>query len=50
MLAVNPIPGTQKSSALPLDMMGGRGSPEVVCWASDHWVAGSNPLRGMFYH
>ena len=22
------------------------GSPEVVCWTSDNWVAGSNPLRG----
>ena len=22
------------------------GSPEVVCWTSDYWVAGSNPLRG----
>ena len=25
-------------------------SPEVACWTSDHWVAGSNPLRGMFHH
>ena len=26
----------------------GRRSPAVACWASDHWVAGSNPLRGSF--
>ena len=25
---------------------GGRRSPAVACWASDHWVASSNPLRG----
>ena len=29
---------------------GGRRSPAVACWAPDHWVAGSNPLRGMFRH
>ena len=29
---------------------GGRGTPAVACWTSDHWVAGSNPLRGMFHH
>ena len=28
--------------------IGGRRSPAVVCWASDHWVASSNPLRGSF--
>ena len=27
---------------------GGRRSPAVACWTSDHWVAGSNPLRGSF--
>ena len=27
---------------------GGRRSPAVACWASDHWVASSNPLRGKF--
>ena len=27
------------------------GNPEVACWISDHWVAGSNPaIRGMFHH
>ena len=26
------------------------GSPVVVCWTSDQWVAGSNPLGGMFHH
>ena len=25
-------------------------SPAVACWASDHWVASSNPLRGKFRH
>ena len=39
--------------ALPLlkvvfDDDGGRRSPAVACWASDHWVASSNPLRGKF--
>ena len=24
----------------------GHRSPEVGCWTSDHWVAGSNPLSG----
>ena len=28
--------------------VGGRRSPAVACWASDHWVVGSNPLRGSF--
>ena len=27
-----------------------RRSPAVACWASDHWVASSNPLRGKFRH
>ena len=27
---------------------GGRLSPAVACWASDHWVASSNPLRASF--
>ena len=29
-------------------LFGGRRSPAVACWASDHWVASSNPLRGSF--
>ena len=29
---------------------GGRRSPVVACWASDHWVASSNLLRGKFRH
>ena len=29
---------------------GGRRSPAVACWASDHWVASSNPLSGKFRH
>ena len=28
----------------------GRRSPAVACWASDHWVASSNPLGGKFRH
>ena len=28
------------------DKVGGRRSPAVACWASDHWVVGSNPLGG----
>ena len=30
--------------------IGGRRSPAVACWASDHWVASSNPLRSKFRH
>ena len=30
--------------------VGGRRSPAVACWASDQWVASSNPLRGKFRH
>ena len=26
------------------NMEGGRRSPAVACWASDHWVASSNPV------
>ena len=29
---------------------GGLHSPAVACWASDDWVASSNPLRGKFHH
>ena len=29
---------------------GGHRSPAVACWASDYWVASSNPLRGKFRH
>ena len=29
---------------------GGRRSPAVACWASDHWVASSNPLGASFRH
>ena len=32
------------------NLSGGRRSPAVACWASDHWVASSNPLRGKFRH
>ena len=27
---------------------GGDRSPAVACWASDDWVASSNPLRASF--
>ena len=30
----------------PSKFIGGRRSPAVACWASDHWVASSNPLGG----
>ena len=25
-------------------------SRKVACWTSEHWVAGSNPLIGVFNH
>ena len=28
---------------------GGHRIPVVACWTSDHWVADSNPLKGMFH-
>ena len=34
----------------PFMFTGGRRSPAVACWASDHRVASSNPLRGKFCH
>ena len=39
-------------SILPVfsKILGGRRSPAIACWASDHWVASSNPLRGKFRH
>ena len=37
-------------SCCPSVAAGGRRSPAVACWASDHWVASSNPLRGKFRH
>ena len=30
--------------------VGERRSPAVACWASDQWVASSNPLTGKFRH
>ena len=30
--------------------VGGCRSPAAACWASDHWVASSNPLGGKFRH
>ena len=35
---------------LSFGLKGGRRSPAVACWDSDHWVASSNPLRGKFRH
>ena len=37
-------------SLISMTIRGGRRSPAVACWASDHWVASSNPLRGKFRH
>ena len=28
----------------------GRSRSAVACWTYDHWVAGSNQLRGMSHH
>ena len=39
-----------KNHSIPMYIHGGCSSPAVVCWASDHWVASSNPLRGKFRH
>ena len=33
-----------------MNINGGRRSPAVAFWASDHWVASSNLLRGKFRH
>ena len=41
--------GINESKVLSMSR-GGRRSPAVACWASDHWVASSNPLRGKFRH
>ena len=35
---------------LLLNNIGGRRSQVVTCWASDSWVASSNPLGGKFRH
>ena len=41
-----------ETRAMPqlIEKRGGRRSPVVACWASDHWVASSNPLRGKIRH
>ena len=33
-------------NTLQIGQLSGRGSPEVACWISNHWVAGLNPLGG----
>ena len=38
------------SVIITIIFIGGRRSPAVACWDSDHWVASSNPLRGKFRH
>ena len=48
--AANCIQAIQVISASLGRGLGGRRSPAVACWASDHWVASSNPLRGKFHH
>ena len=40
----------QNLDLLKVNTRGGRRSPAVACWASDHWVASLNPLRGKFRH
>ena len=46
-----PPPRAHMNKSMPPNMQsGGRRSPAVACWASDHWVASSNPLRGKFRH
>ena len=42
-MGINYIYNERFSRSLP---HGGRRSPAVACWASDHWVVSSNPLRG----
>ena len=44
------IPSSEVRLGLIPSSEGGRRSPAVACWASDHWVASSNPLRGKFRH
>ena len=39
----------RKGQRYTLLLDGGRAGA-VVHWASDHWVASSNPLRGKFRH
>ena len=39
-----------REAVISISFIGGRCSPAVVCWASDHWVPSSNPLRGKFRH
>ena len=42
------IPNLYQTSIKPLSSLyqTSRRSPAVACWASDHWVASSNPIRG----
>ena len=47
---VVPIRRDGNISHLFISLSGGRRSPAVACWASDDWVASSNPLRGKFCH
>ena len=44
------VKGKIKDEILIHEIAGGCRSPAVACWASDHWVASSNPLRGKFRH
>ena len=52
MLSTRPSVSNSISQCIPCVYEGGRRtcSPAVACWASDHWVDGSNPLRGKFRH
>ena len=49
-IAIKSMGATFTLAAFPPTSVGGRRSPAVACWASDHWVASSNPLRGKFRH
>ena len=47
---VNTPMGRKAQQLCHINMIGRRRSPAVACWASDHWVASSNPLTGKFRH
>ena len=49
-LALKPIIYNYNTISHSYTWRGGRRSPAVACWASDHWVASSNPLQGKFHH
>ena len=48
LIAIDRNPELGNNPMLFSNNINGRRSPAVACWASDHWVASSNPLRGNF--